>query len=73
MDTNTPFHAGEQAVQERLGIRDKMLAVGQRAIRDFMPEQHQRFFEQLPFVLVGSVDPQGRPWASGTITIDDSR
>ena len=64
MDTNTPFHAGEQAVQERLGIRDKMLAVGQRAIRDFMPEQHQRFFEQLPFVLVGSVDPQGRPWAS---------
>ncbi|HSV57749.1 MAG TPA: pyridoxamine 5'-phosphate oxidase family protein [Variovorax sp.] len=64
MDNNNPFHAGEQAVQEHLGIRDKMLVVGQRGIRSFMPEQHQRFFEQLPFVLVGSVDPEGRPWAS---------
>ena len=76
---SNPFHAGEQSVHERLGIRDKMLVVGQRAIRDFMPEQHQRFFEQLPFVLVGSVDPQGRPWASvlvgrpGFIQSPDSR
>ena len=29
-----------------------------------MPEQHQQFFEQLPFMLVGSVDAAGRPWAS---------
>jgi predicted pyridoxine 5'-phosphate oxidase superfamily flavin-nucleotide-binding protein len=65
MDHNpTPFHAGEQAVQERLGIREKMHVVGQRAIRRFMPEQHQRFFEQLPFVLAGSVDARGQPWAS---------
>ncbi len=61
---DTPFHAGERAVQERLGIRERMLGIGQRAIRTWMPEQHQRFYEQLPFMLVGSVDPQGRPWAS---------
>ncbi|CAD5371777.1 putative Nitric oxide dioxygenase [Rubrivivax sp. A210] len=69
MDTDlarhdNPFHAGEQAVHERLGIRERMVGLGQRVIRTFMPEQHQRFFEQLPFMLVGSVDAAGRPWAS---------
>lgn len=59
-----PFHAGERAVHDRLGIRERVLAVGQRVIRTAMPEQHQRFFEQLPFMLVGSVDPAGRTWAS---------
>ncbi len=58
------FHAGEQAVQARLGLREQMHGIGQRAIRRFMPDQHQRFFEQLPFMLVGSADAHGRPWAS---------
>jgi uncharacterized protein len=61
---DNPFHAGEQAVHERLGIRERMVELGQRVIRTAMPEQHQRFFEQLPFMLVGSVDAAGRPWAS---------
>ena len=61
---DSPFHAGERSVQERLGIGERMLGIGQRAIRTWMPEQHQRFFEQLPFMLAGSVDGQGRPWAS---------
>jgi predicted pyridoxine 5'-phosphate oxidase superfamily flavin-nucleotide-binding protein len=41
---DNPFHAGEQAVHERLGIRERMVDVGQRVIRTAMPEQHQRFF-----------------------------
>lgn len=61
---DNPFHAGEQAVHDRLGIRERMVDVGQRVIRTAMPKQHQRFFEQLPFMLVGSVDAAGRPWAS---------
>lgn len=61
---DSPFHAGERSVQERLGIGERMLGIGQRAIRTWMPEQHQRFFEQLPFMLAGSVDGEGRPWAS---------
>jgi ferredoxin-NADP reductase/predicted pyridoxine 5'-phosphate oxidase superfamily flavin-nucleotide-binding protein len=61
---DNPFHAGEQAVHERLGIRERMVGLGQRVIRTAMPEQHQRFFEQLPFMLVGSVDSAGQPWAS---------
>lgn len=69
MDTSNarqdnPFHAGELAVHERLGIRERMVGLGQRVIRTEMPEQHRRFFEQLPFMLVGSIDATGRPWAS---------
>jgi predicted pyridoxine 5'-phosphate oxidase superfamily flavin-nucleotide-binding protein len=29
-----------------------------------MPEQHQQFYAQLPFVFVGHADQQGWPWAS---------
>ncbi len=59
-----PFHAGELAVHDRLGIRERMRDIGRRVIRPFMPEQHQQFFAQLPMMLVGSVDGAGRPWAS---------
>ena len=59
-----PFHQGERAVQARLGVEERMAEVGKHVIRDFMPDQHREFFGQLPFVLVGSVDALGRPWAS---------
>ncbi|MEM7021993.1 MAG: pyridoxamine 5'-phosphate oxidase family protein [Pseudomonadota bacterium] len=63
-DTTSPFHPGEQQVQERLGLRDKIEGFGRRVIRDYMPEQHRAFYQQLPFVLIGTVDERGRPWAS---------
>jgi predicted pyridoxine 5'-phosphate oxidase superfamily flavin-nucleotide-binding protein len=59
-----PFHAGERALQARAGAREFMAAAGPRVIRDFMPEQHRAFFAQLPFLLVGSLDADGQPWAS---------
>jgi ferredoxin-NADP reductase/predicted pyridoxine 5'-phosphate oxidase superfamily flavin-nucleotide-binding protein len=59
-----PFHSGEKAVQARLGVQERMLDVGRRVIRSYLPEQHRDFYAQLPFVLVGSVDALGRPWAS---------
>lgn len=58
------FHAGEQAVQTRVGVRAQMAEMGPRVIRDHLPEQHRQFFNALPFVVVGSVDGQCRPWAS---------
>ncbi len=64
MFLHPPFHEGECAAQERVGVREKMRAVGQHAIRDFMPDQHREFFTRLPFVIVGTVDGQGQPWAS---------
>lgn len=59
-----PFHEGEQAVQRLVGMQARMAEIGPRVIRDHMPEQHQRFFEQLPMLLAGLADAQGRPWAS---------
>jgi len=60
----SPFHSGERAVQERLGVRTKLEEVGRRVIRDYLPEQHRQFFAQLPFLIAGTVDQQSRPWAS---------
>ncbi|MFC5520683.1 pyridoxamine 5'-phosphate oxidase family protein [Polaromonas jejuensis] len=62
---NAPtFHEGERAVQARVGVRERLEQMGPRVIRDFMPDQHRAFFEQLPFVLAGTVDAGGQPWAS---------
>jgi hypothetical protein len=61
---SSPFHAGERAVQERLGVRDKLESFGRRVIRDYMPEQHRAFYGLLPFLVIGTVDDEGRPWAS---------
>jgi len=60
----SPFHRGEREIQTRLGVREQIENIGQRFIRDYVPEQHGAFYAQLPFVLIGSVDKVGRPWAS---------
>jgi len=60
----SPFHAGEQAVQERSGMRARMEEVGRRLVRDFMPDQHRELFETLPYLFVGSEDDRGFVWAS---------
>ncbi len=75
----SPFHAGEQQVQERLGVRDKIETFARKVVRDHMPVQHREFYQQLPFVLIGTVDLNGRPWASlvagrpGFMTAPDDR
>ncbi len=61
---SSPFHAGEQALQERLGVREKVERFGRRAIRDHLIEQHRDFYAKLPFLLLGSRDETGQPWAS---------
>lgn len=60
----SPFHAGETALQERAGVRERIEVMGARFIHDEMAEQHRELFEKLPTVLVGSLDGQGRVWAS---------
>ena len=77
--SRSPFHAGEAAVQDRIGVRVRQEEVGRRVIRDFMPDQHRSFFEQLPLMLIGGLDERARPWASvltgppGFMTSPDSR
>lgn len=53
-------------MQSRVGaaVRERMEQIGPRVIRDFMPDQHREFFQQLPFVIAGTVDAAGQPWAS---------
>ena len=60
----SPFHAGERAVQERLGVRDRLERQGRQMVRAFLPGQHRSFYAGLPWLLVASADGQGRPWCS---------
>ena len=62
--TLSPFHHGEHDVQSRVGVRESTEQIGQRFIRQFLPGEHKAFYSQLPFVLIGAIDTQGRPWAS---------
>ncbi|KJV32315.1 pyridoxamine 5'-phosphate oxidase family protein [Pantoea sp. SM3] len=58
------WHAGEIALQQQAGVAERMAEVGQRVIRDYMPDQHRDFYAQLPFIVAGSVDAQGDVWAT---------
>lgn len=64
MTTESPWHAGEIALQTRIGVADRMAVFGRRVVRDFMPDQHRDFYAQLPFLVAGAVDPAGDVWAT---------
>ncbi len=63
-DTPSPFHDGEVALQKTVGVAERMEAFGRRVIRDFLPDQHREFYRQLPFIILGSVDPAGDAWVT---------
>jgi uncharacterized protein len=63
-DPGSTWHAGEVALQRQAGVADRMKDLGRRVVRDYMPDQHRAFFAQLPFVALGSVDPDGDVWAT---------
>ncbi len=73
------FHAGEQALQARAGLRERMADIGRSVIRDHMPDQHRELFGKLPTMLLAVQDDQGQPWATmlhgpaGFVTSPDSR
>ena len=60
----SPWHAGERALQQKIGASERMEAAGQKFIRDYLPDQHRDFYHQLPFMIVGAVDAENRPWAT---------
>jgi predicted pyridoxine 5'-phosphate oxidase superfamily flavin-nucleotide-binding protein len=60
----SPFHSGERDVQTLVGVRERSEHLGQLVIRNNLPGAHKAFLSKLPFVLVGSVDGSGWPWAS---------
>ncbi len=62
--TESPFHAGELEIQGRMGTQAKMDRQGRQMIREYLPDQFRQFFPQLPYIIVGTVDATGSPWAS---------
>lgn len=75
----SPWHSGERALQAKVGVAERMEALGKRVIRDYMPDQHREFYEHLPYLILGAVDDEGWPWAtlldaqSGFIQSPDAR
>lgn len=61
---SSPFHAGEVALQQTVGVAERMEAFGRRVIRDQMPDQHRDFYRQLPFIVLGAVDALGDAWVT---------
>ncbi len=78
-ETASPWHCGERALQAKVGVAERMETLGKRVIRDYMPDQHREFYEHLPYLIIGAVDPEGWPWAtlldaqSGFIQSPDAR
>jgi predicted pyridoxine 5'-phosphate oxidase superfamily flavin-nucleotide-binding protein len=75
---NSPFHAGELALQRRSGMREALVPA-ERTIRDYLPEQHRELFGRLPTLLLAAQDDSGQPWATllhgpaGFISTPDAR
>jgi predicted pyridoxine 5'-phosphate oxidase superfamily flavin-nucleotide-binding protein len=57
------FHSGEIAVQERAGVRDIAEDVGE-GIVDHLPPGASGFLELRQMAVLGTVDSEGRVWAS---------
>ncbi len=64
MKTESPFHEGEQLVQERLGVRDTIEPWARQVVRPYLPEEHRGFHTSLPFLVAAARDGGGRPWAT---------
>ncbi|KQS83186.1 MULTISPECIES: pyridoxamine 5'-phosphate oxidase family protein [unclassified Rhizobium] len=60
----SPWHAGEIALQRKVGVAERMDEIGRRVLRDHLIDQHRAFYPQLPFIVLGSVDAEGNAWAT---------
>jgi len=61
---DSPWHAGELAIQESVGAVRAMDLPGRLYVRNFLLDQHRTFYPLLHFIVLGAVDPQGDPWAT---------
>ena len=64
MTEASPFHTGEQHVQERLGVRADIEPWARKVVRTYLPEEHRAFYGQLPFLVGAARDVEGRAWAT---------
>jgi predicted pyridoxine 5'-phosphate oxidase superfamily flavin-nucleotide-binding protein len=64
MIEQSPWHAGEVAMQRSAGVAARMDEIGRRTIRDYLLPQHRDFFPLLQMVVLGAVDARGDAWAT---------
>ena len=62
-ESGSPFHPGEQDVQERMGVRD-IEDWARKVVRPYMPDEHRAFFSALPYLVAAARDGRGRPWVT---------
>jgi predicted pyridoxine 5'-phosphate oxidase superfamily flavin-nucleotide-binding protein len=58
------WHQGEVAIQRSVGVAEHVARHAASIVRDHLPEQHRRFYPQLPYVVLGGVDANGDAWAT---------
>ncbi|RYE62408.1 MAG: FAD-binding oxidoreductase, partial [Oxalobacteraceae bacterium] len=64
LSPSSPWHAGELEIQRHAGVLEQMDPVGRKVLRTFMLDQHREFYPMLPFIVIGTVDRAGTPWAT---------
>lgn len=60
----SPFHEGECAVQDAVGVRERVAELGSHLIHPKLPDGAGRFIAAQPALFLGVVDKDGQPWAS---------
>ena len=63
-DDSSPWHEGERSIRRRVGVEAALEAAGPRVIVSRLPRQHVLFLAQLPYLVLGTVDRSGNPWAT---------
>jgi predicted pyridoxine 5'-phosphate oxidase superfamily flavin-nucleotide-binding protein len=58
---HSPWHEGERRLQARAGVGERMASLGDRVLRDHMPDQHRSFFALLPYIVVARLDEEDWP------------
>lgn len=58
------WHDGELDIQQRVGIEQRMAAIAPKYIREFMPQQHRDFFQNLSMLFIAYTDNQSQVHAS---------
>ncbi|GGA83951.1 hypothetical protein GCM10011369_27450 [Neiella marina] len=56
------FHPSEVAIQQRLGVAERVARSTKGFIRPYLPDQHREFYAQLRFIILAAVDAHGFPW-----------
>lgn len=64
LSPSSPWHAGELQLQRHAGVAEQMDPVGRKVLRNFLLDQHREFYPLLPFIVIGTVDGDGTPWAT---------